>query len=409
MRYIFERDWYGWYDRLYERKSKNDPCAYLRIFIIRVDKWLWYLTQEDRVNLRVACGAVWNLKEDAEATTDFFWKHFTILGKETLKQFVQDVEGSAGYFLEHHIHAVWRDFCGSLRQEYNGDAFERTKSAMDVLDEYLRSSAAHKVILSEYNRRVEFSWEHVQIDILRKGYQFIPFDVIASLWHALAGFVEDVRVKHNFPDWSRRPADVDEGRLRDLMANTSVTGADATRSADARNAEFAWHLAAHISNLRQGRIPEARVLEVLSFLLIAANELALKLDAPASHREVSQLQSREKRQKPDTAPSQQEAAGKNVRLKEEVARWAEALAPFVYNAYPAMSLTAIAKLLASAEARSGLADQLTDPHAKALLKRGTPRKHAGRRSIYDKLLHAIEQGRLPNCPRPKKRSKITKS
>jgi hypothetical protein len=193
------------------------------------------------------------------------------------------------------------------------------------------------------------------------------------------------------------------------MANTSVTGADATRSADARNAEFAWHLAAHISNLRQGRIPEARVLEVLSFLLIAANELALKLDAPASHREVSQLQSREKRQKPDTAPSQQEAAGKNVRLKEEVARWAEALAPFVYNAYPAMSLTAIARLLASAEARSGLADQLTDPHAKALLKRGTPRKHAGRRSIYDKLLHAIEQGRLPNCPRPQRRVKITKS
>jgi hypothetical protein len=96
-------------------------------------------------------------------------------------------------------------------------------------------------------------------------------------------------------------------------------------------------------------------------------------------------------------------------LKEEVARWAEALAPFVYNAYPAMSLTAIAKLLASAEARGGLADQLTDPHAKALLKRATPRKHAGRRSIYDKLLHAIEQGRLPNCPRPKKRSKITKS
>ena len=409
MRYIFERDWYGWYDRLYERKSKNDPCAYLRIFIIRVDKWLWNLAPEDRVNLRVACGAVWNLKEDAEATTDFFWKHFIILGKETLKQFVHDVEGSAGYFLEHHIHAVWRDFCGSMQQEYNGDAFERTKSAMDVLDEYLRSSAAHKVILSEYNRRVEFSWEHVQIDILRKGYQFIPFDVIASLWHALADFVEDVRVKHNFPDWSRRPADVEEGRLRDLMANTSVTDADATRSADARNAEFAWHLAAHISNLRQGRIPEARVLEVLSLLLIAANELALKLDAPASHREVSQLQSREKRQKPDTAPSQQEAAGKNVRLKEEVARWAEALAPFVYNAYPAMSLTAIAKLLASAEARSGLADQLTDPHAKALLERKPPRNDANWRSIYNKLLHAIEQGRLQNCPRPKTRTKITKS
>jgi len=356
----------------------------------------------------VACGAAWTLKEDAEATTDFFWKHFIILSKDTLKQFVHDVEGSAGYFLEHHIHAVWRDFCGSMQQEYNAGAFERTRSAMDVLDEYLRSSAAHKVILSEYNRRVEFSWEHVQIDILRKGYQFIPFDAIASLWHALAGFVEDVRVKHNFPDWSRRPADVEEGRLRDLMANTSVTDADATRSADARNAEFAWHLAAHVSNLRQGRIPEARVLEVLSLLLIAANELALKLDAPTWHRKVSQLQSREKRQEPGTVPSQQEATGKNVRLKDEVARWAEALAPFVYNAYPAMSLTAIAMFLASAEARSSLAGQLTDRHAKALLERKPPRDDANWRSIYNKLLHAIKQGRLQNCPRPKTRTKITK-
>jgi hypothetical protein len=409
MRHIFERDWYGWYDRLNERKSKNDPCAYLRVFIIRVDKWLWNLTQEDQVDLRVACGAVRTLKEDAELAIDFFWKHFTILGKETLKQFVQDVESSAGYFLRHYIHAVWRDFCGSLQHEYNCDAFERTKSSMDVLDEYLRSSAAHKVILSEYNRRVELSWEHVQIDILRKGYQFIPFDVIASLWHALADFVEDVRVKHNFPDWSRRSTDVEEGRLRDLMANTAVTDTDATRSADARNSEFAWHLAAHTSNLRQGRVSEAQLLEVLSLLLIAANELALKLDAPASHREVSQLQSRERRQKPDTVPSQQEAADKNVLLKEEVARWAEALAPFVYNAYPAMSLTAIAVFLASAEARSNLADQLTDRHAKALLKRGPPRDDANWRSIYNKLLHAIKQGRLQNCPRPKTRTKITKS
>ena len=27
MRYIFERDWYGWYDRLYERKSKNEALS----------------------------------------------------------------------------------------------------------------------------------------------------------------------------------------------------------------------------------------------------------------------------------------------------------------------------------------------------------------------------------------------
>jgi hypothetical protein len=99
----------------------------------------------------------------------------------------------------------------------------------------------------------------------------------------------------------------------------------------------------------------------------------------------------------------------NARLKEEVARWAEALAPFVYNAYPAMSLTAIAMFLASAEARSSLAGQLTDRHANALLERKPPRDDANWRSIYNKLLHAIKQGRLQNCPRPKTRTKITKS
>jgi hypothetical protein len=100
------------------------------------------------------------------------------------------------------------------------------------------------------------------------------------------------------------------------------------------------------------------------------------MDAASARRNVSQQGSR-----------------RNQQMSDQVARWAVASALIILDAYPAMTLSEIARRLASDQERGRLADQLTNPDAQAQLRQAPPRA-AGFRSIFDKLSAAVKDGRL---------------
>ncbi len=147
-------------------------------------------------------------------------------------------------------------------------------------------------------------------------------------------------------------------------------------SAEMRNGDIAGNIITHISDLRDGRIPEARILDVLNYLLKASDELARAMDAASARRK-----------------AREKGKHENKRMSDRGTDWAVERARFLLNAYPAMTLSKIAKLLASKKERDGFAAKLANPEAKALWAQDPPRELEARR-IRDKLNAAVEDGRI---------------
>ncbi len=293
MRYFSEEDARAWHNNLSFRASKDDACASLRIFTRQLDEWLRELPLPDLGLLWVDFDPAMRLKEDLRTVKDIFSRHFIIPGNQSVQRFIQKGEDTAGYLLAHRLHKVWQEFCGSIQQKCDRRAFERTIIAINDLERYFMSRRADAILKFEFQRKVHIPWEYLRGDILARGYEFIPSGVIASLWCGLADLVLDAVENYGFPDSGGWWTDVVEGQFRHLAASQAVSGAAGTKKADGRNADLAGNIAAHISGLRGGRIPEASILEVLIYLLKAANELAQWMDAAAAHRKVSRHGSRQ--------------------------------------------------------------------------------------------------------------------
>ncbi len=215
---------------------------------------------------------------------------------------------------------------------------------------------------------------YMRSHVLARGYEFVPSDVIASLWCALADFVQDAR--EDLQVAGRWWTDVEDGQFRLLRASERAKGGTATTSAAMRNGDIAGNIITHISDLRDGRIPEARILDVLNYLLKASDELARAMDAASARRK-----------------AREKGKHENKRMSDRGADWAVDRARFLLNAYPAMILSKIAKLLASKKERDGFAAKLANPEDKALWAQDPPRELEARR-IRDKLNAAVKDGRI---------------
>ena len=374
MRYFTDEDAQDWRNNLYLRSSKNDVCASLRNFIRRVDKWLQGLPLRDFGLLWVDFDPAMQLKEDLPLVNDFFSKHFILLGKDAAQSFIQRGEDAAGYLLKNRLDAVWQEFCAATRQRLDCSAFDKTQIALDGLERYFESPRADPILLDAFQYEVNSSWNYLWSHLLARGYEFIPSDVIASLWCALADFVQDAREDSQVV--GRWWTDVEDGQFRLLTASGRAKGGTATTSAATGDDDIAGNILTHISDLREGRIPEARMLDVLIYLLKASDELARAMDAASARRE-----------------AREKGKHENKRMSDRGADWAVDRARFLLNAYPAMTLSKIARLLASKKERDGFAAQLANPEDKALWAQDPPRELEARR-IRDKLNAAIKDGRI---------------
>ncbi|MFZ1109506.1 MAG: hypothetical protein WAN43_14335 [Rhodomicrobium sp.] len=374
MRYFSTEDARAWRNNLYIRSSKDDACASLRIFIRQVDKWLQGLPLRDFGLLWVDFDPAMQLKEDIQLVNDFFSEHFIILGKDAAQSFIQRAEGVAGYFLENRLDIVWQEFCAAMRQRWDCSAFDNTQIALNGLEKYFMSRQADPILLHTFRQEVSISWPYMRSHVLARGYEFVPSHVIASLWCALADFVQDAR--EDLQVAGRWWTDVEDGQFRLLRASERAKGGTATTSAEMRNGDIAGNIITHISDLRDGRIPEARILDVLNYLLKASDELARAMDAASARRK-----------------AREKGKHENKRMSDRGTDWALERARFLLNAYPAMTLSKIAKLLASKKERDGFAAKLANPEAKALWAQDPPRELEARR-IRDKLYAAVEDGRI---------------
>jgi hypothetical protein len=386
-----------WRDNLRLRKSKQDACVPIREFTYQAYKWIWnYRPVYSRlgpkdVSIDTLCGPLRNDLEDVEG---LLYIHFIILGDGAIQNFIQQGEYVARHLLNHRLDAAWKEFCNRAQQKGKSTAFESIAAAMNNLELYFADPGRELGLLRTFEGKVSVPWPSVRHSLVQ-GYVLIPVRAFEDLWRELADFVQDARENYALPcsggGWWTGIVD---GQFQHFTASEAVRGPAIGETAEVQNADLAANIAVHISDSRQGRIPEDRLLGVLIYILKAANVLAQMLDAPAFDRKASQQQSGAKSQKPDMVSLQEKAKEAKKQSKEKVARWAEALAPIVWSVYPAMRLTLVARLLSSAEERSRLAKQIADPHAKAQLNRTPPEKKVGWRSIYDKLSEAVDQGRL---------------
>ncbi len=128
-----------------------------------------------------------------------------------------------------------------------------------------------------------------------------------------------------------------------------------------------------------GNTTENRLFEIISYSFNAANTLA------EMHSTSTALNERHKVRQQGTRRNQQKA--------EQVELWVISSARVLLDAYPALTITGIAEILASDQEREKIADQLANPEAQTQLRRAPPRT-AGSSSIRKKLSAAIKRGDL---------------
>ena len=387
-----------WRDNLHIRKSKQDACVPIREFTYQAYRWIWDYRppiypasgQNNQPHVGTLCGP---LREDLEDAKDLFQNHFIILGDGVTQKFIQQGENVAKHLLNNHIHCAWRWFCNSVQQKGDSGAFASILVAMDNLELYFSEPGRDSYLLRTFEEKVSIPWPSVR-DRLAQGYMFIPVREIESLWCELAKFVQDARENYDLPQSGGRWwSDVVEGQFRPFTAFEAVSELADGKTADLQNADLAANIAAHISDLRKGRIPEDRLLEVLIYILKAANELAQAQDAQNLLRKVSPQQSGQKQQKTNTRILSDLGSKANKRMAGLTMRWIADVASILPHMSPAMTKADIAEWIeewlamwfkASQQKREEAVAKIPNQDAQKLLRQ-TPTRPLKAETIKKKL------------------------
>jgi hypothetical protein len=362
-------------------KSKQDACISIREFFDQAYRWIWdYHPSYSMFKLRstdiyTLCGP---LRKDLEHLKHLLDNHFIVLRDEAMQQFIQQEECVADHLLNNHLYYPWKRFCWDTKQKGNRSAFNSVAVVMDTLELYFAEPGRASELLRTFDKKVSVPWLSVR-DSLAAGYVLVPSQVIETFWQGLANFVRNTRKNYTITHpGSGGCAGVVEGQSQPFAVSEAVRGTGAGKTANVPNVGLAANIAAHISNLRDGRIPDARVLEISNDLLIAVNELAQMLDAQALHLKVNQEQSGQKRQQADPKPPRKKGTDANMRRAALTTRWILAMDKVLPDILPAMTKKKKAAWLeawlaewdaASNRERDQLVAQFSNLEAQKLLRR----------------------------------------
>jgi hypothetical protein len=337
MRYFYINEWR---ENLHLRKSKQDACVPIREFTYQAYRWIWgyvpFHSQllQNRGDIYTLCGP---LRENLEDVNDLFYNNFIVLGDNAIQKFIVNAENVAGHLLSRRLHCAWEWFCDRVQESSNSSAFDSVAAAMNNLKLYFEEPGRDSNLLRSFDQKVSIPWPSVR-DSLAQGYVFIRSKEIETLWNELARFVQDARENYDLSrsgsGWWR---DVVEGQFRPFAASEGMSGRVDGKVANVQLADLATNIIAHIDDSRCGRIPEARLLEVLIYILKATNELAQALDAQEPLRKASQQQGGQKQQNADTSTLSDLGSNANKRKAALTMRWIADVVAILPLTFPTMT------------------------------------------------------------------------